>query len=96
MLDVKISKKAYQDYFKAFEWYEEQEPGLGDSFEFAIFREINSIAKHPLFYPSKAYDTREKKVRGFPFIIIYRISSSKNLIEVVSIFHTKRNPKKKY
>ena len=93
---IKFYKKAYREYFAAYEWYEEQSPGLGDRFENEVERLIDNIAKYPLIYPNKKYDCRESKIEDFPYLIVYKMYPAKNIIYIVSIFHTSRNPRKKY
>jgi hypothetical protein len=93
---VKIYKKAYKEYFAAYKWYEEQSPGLGGRFQFAVERQISKVARNPLFYPIKRLGTRESSVEEFPYLIVYKIFPEKNLISIVAIFHTSRNPLKKY
>ena len=92
---VDLFIKARYEIFEAWKWYEEQETGLGERFEDAVFQKINLIAQNPLHYPQKG-KYREGLTDVFPYLIIYRINRRKNLITIISIFHTSRHPKKKY
>jgi plasmid stabilization system protein ParE len=94
--DISISAKAYKEYYDAYEWYESELPGLGDRFEDSLEKLIAIVAKSPLIFPGKSHGTRECKVDGFPYLIVYKIFSVKKVILIVSIFHTSRNPQKKY
>lgn len=93
---IQLSAKAYKEYYKAYEWYEERLPGLGDRFEDALERQIDLIANNPLIYANKKVGTRESNVEDFPYLIVYKIIPDKKLILITSIFHTSRNPKRKY
>lgn len=93
---TEFDPKALKEYLEAWDWYEEQQDGLGDRFGFAVNEQIGKIAVNPLFYPNKKLKTRESKVRKFPFLIVYRIFPEKNTLYIVSIFHTSRSPRKKY
>ncbi|BAU55456.1 type II toxin-antitoxin system RelE/ParE family toxin [Mucilaginibacter gotjawali] len=93
---IKFYRKAYREYFEAYKWYEERQPGLGDRFENSVKKLIDAIDKHPLIFANKAYDTREGKTEDFPYLVVYKIYPKKNVIYITSIFHTSRNPKKKY
>ncbi|SEP04766.1 MULTISPECIES: type II toxin-antitoxin system RelE/ParE family toxin [Mucilaginibacter] len=93
---VEILLKAQVELLKSLEWYDEQLEGLGDRLEFSVLKKINSIANHPLLYPSKKSDFRECKVDDFPFLIVYKVNNQKKLVTVYSIFHTSRRPGKKY
>jgi len=93
---VTISNKAYKEYYRAYEWYEEQVPGLGGRFEDALERQIDLITRSPLIYANRKLDTRESKMEDFPFLIVYKINWTENIILITSIFHTSRSPGKKY
>ena len=91
---VDLLFKARQEIFESWVWYEEQEDGLGDRFEDAVFEKIALIAANPLHYPLKK-GTYEANTDKFPFLIVYRINKRRKLIMIVSVFHTSRHPKKK-
>jgi plasmid stabilization system protein ParE len=93
---IKISDKAYREYYEAYEWYEEQLTGLGNRFENALERQIDIVAKNPLIYASRRLSIKESKIEEFPYLIVYKIIHVENVILITSIFHTSRNPKKKY
>jgi toxin ParE1/3/4 len=54
------------------------------------------IAAHPEHYGfiDGRKDLRDYLLRRFPFLIVYRIKG--NLIDVVAVYHAKKNPLKKY
>ena len=94
--DVKISSKAYKEYYNAYEWYEKKLAGLGDRFEDSLARQIGFISRNPLIYASKKLDTREAKIEDFPYLVVYKIIRAEKVILITSIFHTSRSPRKKY
>jgi hypothetical protein len=93
---VKFYRKAYREYFEAYEWYEEKQSGLGDRFENSVKKLVDAVDKHPLLFPNKKFETREGKVEDFPYLVVYKVFPDKNLIYITAIFHTSRNPRKKY
>ncbi len=93
---IEFDPKADKEYFDAWDWYENQSVGLGDRFGNVLLKQVQSISKDPFAYPNKKSNFRESKVVDFPFLILYKIYPAKNLIYITSIFHTSRNPKKKY
>jgi len=95
-ITVKFYRKAYREYFEAYEWYENESLGLGHRFEDAVEKLVEQIIEHPLHYPNKMYDAREIRLKDFPYLIIFKIHSARNIIYITSIFHTSRNPRKKY
>ncbi|WP_162499832.1 type II toxin-antitoxin system RelE/ParE family toxin [Mucilaginibacter terrigena] len=95
MYFIQFDPKADTEYQEAYAWYEEQLQGLGERFEFSVEQKLVSVLAAPLLYPIKKYDIRECKINGFPYLIIYKFYPLKNLILIISIFHTSRNPRKK-
>ncbi|HVW15104.1 MAG TPA: type II toxin-antitoxin system RelE/ParE family toxin [Mucilaginibacter sp.] len=91
-----ISATAEKEIRKSFDWYEEKSDGLGIRFVAAIDHAIDSISKNPEAYHNRKGNSREFVVKKFPYIIVYRILKKENLIYILHIFHTSRNPKYKY
>jgi hypothetical protein len=91
-----ISSKAQREMAASWLWYEEREEGLGDRLYAAVMQKLNIIAKNSDLFSIKHNPYREAKVSIFPFVIVYKIHKKKKLIEAVSVFHTSRNPKRKY
>jgi len=90
------SSKAEKEFIEAFNFYEEQLLGLGERFESCIDRKLKEIIRSPYLYPSKRTGLQECWVKEFPFLIVYNVSEQRELVIVTSIFHTSRNPRKKY
>ena len=88
-------QKAQNEIIDAWDWYEEQREGLGDRFTNELALKINLIANNPLHYP-KRRKHREAVMDNFPFIAVYQYKRADNLVIIVSVFHTSRNPRKKY
>jgi plasmid stabilization system protein ParE len=91
-----FSSRAQQEIAESWDWYEDRQPGLGDRFLNEIVQHIRKIEQTPNRYPTRFKLYRETPVAVFPFLIIYRINEKKKIVRIVSIFHTSRNPKKKY
>ena len=91
-----ISSRAQKEMIKSFDWYEQQKNGLGDRFINDVLDRISSIEQNPELYTSTFKSYRETSITMFPFIIVYRIFKRKKIIQIVSVFHTSQNPRKKY
>jgi len=91
-----FSSRAQKEINESWNWYEERQPGLGDRFLKELTDRIYIIEQTPDKFPTRFKTYKETQVPVFPFLIIYRINNKKKLIRIVSIFHTSRNPKKKY
>jgi plasmid stabilization system protein ParE len=75
----------------AYNWYESQQLGLGDEFLDCVNEALNRICLIPESYTVVYRDIRRVIVRRFPYIVYYRIVSSR--VIVTAIFHGQRNPK---
>ncbi|HWD88115.1 MAG TPA: type II toxin-antitoxin system RelE/ParE family toxin [Mucilaginibacter sp.] len=87
--------KAKLEIIEAWEWYEDQRTGLGDQFVAEVEKKIIFIRNNPLHYPAKG-KYREAQIDIFPFLIVYKLDKAQNIIQIISVFHTSRHPKKKY
>ncbi len=87
---------AESEYQEAYLWYEDQLKGLGNRFEDAVDVRLNQILIRPLLYSKKRGVFREAKMDAFPFQIVYKIYEKDKTIFVSAIYHSSRNPKKKY
>lgn len=88
--------KARMELAEAWSWYEDKQPGLGDRFKQQVYDCIGTIEQHPERYAERKKNYREALLKIFPYLVIYRIHKRKKLIAIVSVFHTRRNPKNKY
>ncbi len=87
---------AETEYREAYQWYEEQLRGLGERFEEAIEIKLNQLNSKPLLHPRKRGSFREANVDTFPYQIVYKIYEKEKIIFVSSVYHSSRDPKKKY
>ena len=74
----------------AYEWYNQQQDGLGETFLAALESAYTKILKYPASYGFIENGFRRIRLRRFPFVVIYEIIE-KELI-VYAVFHTSRNP----
>jgi plasmid stabilization system protein ParE len=91
-----ISSRAQKEISESWSWYEERQQGLGDRFVKEVTSRIKDIEQHPERYPNRHKLYKETSINTFPYLIIYKISKRKKLIQVISVFHTSLNPRKKY
>jgi plasmid stabilization system protein ParE len=76
---------------EAYSWYESQELGLGDDFLEQVDEALERICQMPESYLAVYRDVRRTVIRRFPYIIYYRIVSSR--VIVTAVFHGRRNRK---
>lgn len=92
-----LTTDAEREYISSFLWYEQQQTGLGEKFALSIRNKLQRISTNPNQYKKmKGHFYEAPLFRSFPFVIIYFIDHKKNMVVVISIFHTRRNPRKKY
>jgi plasmid stabilization system protein ParE len=93
----RLHEQAHKEYIAAYAWYEEKQKGLGSRFMTSVEKRLQQISNHPEFYSKKQNtDFREVKVENFPYMIVYEFFKRKQLIYVAAIYHSKRNPNRKY
>lgn len=83
--------KVRDELNEAYDWYESQQPGLGDEFLDCVDDIIKRICLMPESYAIVYRDIRRAVVKRFPYAVYYRIVSSR--VIVTAIFHGRRNPK---
>ncbi|MEJ7680595.1 MAG: type II toxin-antitoxin system RelE/ParE family toxin [Segetibacter sp.] len=88
--------KAKLELLESWEWYEDRQVGLGERFKEEVYKAIQQIERNPKRYPIRKKPYYEKLVDVFPYLVIYRIEKREKIIVIVSIFHAKRNPRRKY
>jgi plasmid stabilization system protein ParE len=76
---------------EAYNWYQNQQGGLGDDFLDCVDEILNRICQMPESYAIVYLDVRRAVMRRFPYAIYYRIVSSR--VIVTAIFHSRRDPK---
>jgi plasmid stabilization system protein ParE len=96
MYKVELLSRARRELIDAWDWYDDKWTGLGDRFMREVEKKLAQIEKTPERYSERRKGFRETKVRVFPYLIIYRMQKRKKIIAISSIFHTSRNPKRKY
>lgn len=92
----RLHAQAHEEYIEAYEWYELKQPGLGNRFMNCVEKRLQQISEHPEYYGKRHSHFREAKVENFPYMIVYEFFRRKQQIHIAAIYHSKRNPKKKY
>jgi plasmid stabilization system protein ParE len=89
-------QRASDEVIEIYRWYEEQQKGLGLNFLNVLEKYKTGIANNPEQFKKTYKHFREVFIHTFPFMIVYYIKKKEKEIIIVSVFHTSRNPKKKY
>lgn len=91
-----LSTRAEKEALTSYDWYEEQQKGLGERFMSTLLITLSQIETNPELFSFKCKSYREANLPTFPYVVIYRLNKRKHSIRVVSVFHTSRSPKIKY
>ena len=91
-----LHEHAQQEYETSVLWYAERSEKTATGFIKAVDEALKLICEHPLRWRNVYKNLHELGLKKYPFTIIYSIETTKQLIVVLSIYHHKRNPKKKY
>jgi len=94
MYNLVIRPIAAQTARKAYEWYEEQQPGLGNLFLKELESSFSILEDKPGIYAKIKKNFRQKVLKKFPYVVVFEIIN-KDVI-VYCIFHTSQNPRKKF
>ena len=94
--EVILSLIAIKELEESSDWYEERSVGLGRRFVNTIRQTLILTSQNPEAFPKTKKHFRETVVSDFPFIIVYVYDKEENIINILHVFHTKRNPKIKY
>ena len=90
---ISIDPKALEDIQDATDWYNEQLSGLGGHFQKQVKAQISSLKKNPRAYSVRYEDVRCMFIKRFPFLVHFRVSEKKKVVEVFAVLHTSRNPR---
>jgi len=72
MYKLVIRKRATNDIKDAYQWYEEQQIGLGDLFIQEIRDSYAKLGTHPVAYHKVEYEFRQFNMKKFPYVINLR------------------------
>jgi len=91
--EVELTKRAVREARTAFLWYEDQQNGLGDRFLKTLFAFYVELGVNPLNHSYFKKNIRHGKLYKFPYVVVYEVFENK--VVVLSVFMTRRNPKRK-
>ncbi len=87
-----VRPEAEAEMIDAFDWYEDQVPGLGSDFLLCLDAVFSTIARLPQQYPRVHKVVRRALTRRFPYEVFF--VEDGNRIVILSVFHATRNPKR--
>ena len=94
MYHLIIKQRAVKMATHAYQWYEKQQPGLGDSFLTEVEDCYDRIESAPLLYVKIEKNFRQILLRTFPYVLVFEIIDDE--VIVYAVFHTSRDTRKKF
>lgn len=86
-----LRPRAERDIQSAFDWYEAQQPTLGDEFKVSLRERLETIREFPEAAPMLYRDIRRAVVSRFPYLIFYVVRPTR--VAVLAVLHQSRDPK---
>jgi plasmid stabilization system protein ParE len=93
---IAYQQRAINEYEDAAAWYKERSVRAAENFETAVNEKINILRINPKQYRKTYKEFRETSLNKYPFNIVFLVDEIKMMVIISSVFHNKRNPKKKY
>ncbi len=90
---VKIVPEALSDIQDITKWYNEAQAKLGKRFLDTTIAKINRLSKDPQIFAIRYQEIRCMQVPKFPYMIHFYINEKTNIVEVLAVISTNRNPK---
>ena len=88
---VVFRRRIQHDLDAAFNWYEEQQAGLGEEFLSVVKSTFKRIELHPQMFATVHEEVRRAIVSRFPFAAFYVVEPKR--VVVLRLLHTARDPK---
>lgn len=93
---IEYNPVGFLEYNEAFEWYLERSEAAADNFAKEILKKIEIISLDPFRFRNTYDIFRETAMNKFPYSIVYAVDEANRHIVIVSVYHHKRNPRRKY
>ena len=87
---LKFSARALREIGEAQEWYELQNPGLGEEFIAAMELQLKRLEQAPLLYAEIIPRVRRALLPRFPYGLFYVVRG--DLVHVLAVLHDARSP----
>ncbi len=89
---IRFTPEADGELAEARQWYAHQSQDLDIEFMERIDDALSRIVRNPELYPVVYRTLRRAVVRRFPFAVFYEVIADE--IQVVAVFHSRRDPER--
>ncbi len=94
MYQLIIKPRAIEMAKEAYQWYEDQQAGLGDLFLLELESCYDKLEAWPDSYAKIKKNFRQIILKTFPYVVVFEIF--KNDVVIYAVFHTSRSTRKKF
>lgn len=91
MSRVRFHRQALEEFRSQYEWYEQQQPGIGKHFSQELRRAVAAIEGIPEGWPEIRPGIRSRRLHKFPHSILYGIEED-GTVYVYAVMHQRRLP----
>ena len=88
--------KAQEEYEESVKWYKIRSIKAAEGFVSAVENTLTLICQNPGRWRNEYKSLHELGVKKYPFVIIYTINHELEHVLIVSVFHGKRSPRRRY
>jgi mRNA-degrading endonuclease RelE of RelBE toxin-antitoxin system len=89
---IRYASEFFEDLQQGVDWYNDQQTGLGARFFKAVKDRIATVKMNPNGVAIRYKNVRCAKLKKFPYMIHFRILQEHNIIEIIAVYSTHRNP----
>ena len=88
-MQIHFLEIAQIELYEAIDYYNYEEPGLGEDFLTEVLKSLDRIGQFPEAWHPCSKRTRRCKTRRFPYGVIYQIRKDEILIVAIANLHRK-------
>jgi plasmid stabilization system protein ParE len=96
MYNYSFQSKAQAEYEASLQWYLEHSEQAANFFITSVEKAIQLVCINPQQYKKVRKKYFQISLKKYPFCIVYEIDDASKSILILSVFHQKRNPKRKF
>lgn len=96
MYTISLRKRAIKEYLESTIWYKERSLAAAENFIKSVNEAFSKLEIKPAVYKNSYKHFHEIKLTNYPFAVVYFIDQKKMTVVITTLFHFKRNPKRKF
>jgi len=91
-MKIRLLRSAREDLLRGYEFYEAQNPGIGEYFLDSVSADIDSLLLYAGIHPRSWNGYHRMLTHRFPYAIYYRIAEEE--IRIYAVLDCRENPRK--